>query len=120
MKNRKAQTFARIELDADSKFHRNERVMYHANALLNSQNPVSPICPINHGYQILNGLCIPIMHSKSPLLEELLKWVNHKLKADNTSTEDDNDDYCSDEDESDDELSIWIKFHNTFVNSFFI
>ena len=94
--------------------------MYHANALLNYHNSVSPICPINHRYQILNGLCIPVMHSKSPLLEELLKWVNQKLKADNTGTEDDNDDYSSDEDEFDDELSIWIKFHNTFVNSFFI
>ena len=34
MKNRKAQTFARIEPVVDSNLHRNERVMYYANVLL--------------------------------------------------------------------------------------
>ena len=48
-------------------FDRNERVMYYACVLLKFQNPTSPIYPINHGYQILNGICMPIMHSKSPL-----------------------------------------------------
>ena len=50
---RKAKNFAGIGPDVDSKFHRNDRVMYYVNVLLNFQNPTSPICSINHGYQIL-------------------------------------------------------------------
>ena len=60
------------------------------------------------------------MHSKSPLLDELAKRVNHNLQADSTDIEDDDDDYSSDEDELDDELPLWIKLHKTFVNSLFI
>ena len=60
------------------------------------------------------------MHSKSPLLDELAKRVNHNLQADNTDIEDDDDDYSSDEDELDDELPIWIRLRKTFVNSLFI
>ena len=63
---------------------------------------------------------MPIIYSKSPLLDELVKWVNHHLQTDNTATEEDDDDYSSDEDEFDAELSIWIKLHETFVNSLFI
>ena len=78
MNDRKAQTFPRIGPDVDSNFHGNERVIYYANVLLNFQNPASRICPLNHvnRYQILNGLCCPIMHSKFPLLYELVKRVN--------------------------------------------
>ena len=57
MKNKKAKTFSRIGPDVDPNFHRYERVMYYAHVLLNFQNPASPICPINYGYQIPNGLC---------------------------------------------------------------
>ena len=106
MKNREEQTFARIGPDVDSNFYRNKRVMYYANVLLNFQNPASPICSTNHGYQILKALCVSIMHSKSPLLDELAKRVNHNLQADSTGIEDDDDDYSSDEDELDDELPI--------------
>ena len=72
--------------------------MYYANVLLN--------CPIHHGYQILNELCIPIIHSKPPLLDELVKRVNRNLQADNTDIEDDDDDYSIDDNEFDDELPI--------------
>ena len=58
--------------------------MYCANVLLSFQNTVSSLCRVIHGYQILNGLCIPIMHYKSTLLDELVKQVNHNLQADNT------------------------------------
>ena len=51
-------------------------------------------------------ICMSIMDSKSPLLDELVKRVNNNLEADNTDTEDDSDDYSSDEDEFDDELFI--------------
>ena len=78
--------------------------MYYAHLLLNFQNPASPLCPINHGYQILNGLCMPIIHSKSPLPDELVKLVNHNLQADSTDPGDDDDYYYSDEDEFDDQL----------------
>ena len=84
MKNRKAQTFARTGIGLDSNFYGNERVMYYANMLLNFQHPVSSICPINHRYQILNGICMPMIHSKSPSLDEVVKRVNHNLQADNT------------------------------------
>ena len=104
MKNKKAKTFSRIGPDVDSNFLRYERVMYYAHVLLNFQNPASPICPINYGYQILNGLCVPIMHSKSALLYELVKLVNHNLQLDNIDPGDDDNDYSSDEDEFDDEL----------------
>ena len=73
--------------------------MYYAHVLLNFQSPASPICPINHGYQIVNRLCMPIMHSKSPLPDELVKRVNQNLQADDTDSEDNDDDYSSDEDE---------------------
>ena len=106
MKNRKAKALPRIGPDVDSNFHRNETVMYYAHLLLNFQNRATPLCPINHGYQVLNGLCMPIMHLKSPLPDELVKRVNHNLQADNTDPEDNDDDYSSDEDEFDDELSI--------------
>ena len=106
MKNRKAKAFARIGPDVDSDFRRNEKVMYHVHLLLNFQNPAAPVYPINYGYQILNGLCMPIMHSKSPLPDDLVKRVNHNLQADNTDPEDDDDDYSNDEDEFDDKLSV--------------
>ena len=56
MKNREAQTFARIGPDVDSNFHRTERFMQDSNVLLNFQNPALPTCPIKHGYQLLNEL----------------------------------------------------------------
>ena len=120
MRNRKAKPFARIWPDVDLSFHRNERVMYYAHVLLIFQNWASPICPINHGYQLLNGLCMPIMHSKSSLPDELVKQVNHKLQTNNPDPEDINDDYSGDEDEFDDELAMWIKHHKTFADSSFI
>ena len=50
---------------------------------------------------------LPIMHSISALLDELVKWVNHNLQLDNTDPGDDDDDYySSDENEFDDELPI--------------
>ena len=49
---------------------------------------------------------MPIMHSKSPLTDELVKQVNHKLQTNNPDPEDINDDYSGDEDEFDDELAI--------------
>ena len=63
---------------------------------------------------------MPIIYSESSFFDELVKWVNHNLQTDNTGTEDDDDDYSSDEDELDAELPIWIKLHETFVNSLFI
>ena len=47
---------------------------------------------------------MPIMYSKSPLLDELVKRVKQNLQADNADIEDDDDDYFSEEDEFDDEL----------------
>ena len=78
--------------------------MYYANVLPNFHSPASLICPINRGYQVLNELCMPIMYSKSPLLDELVKRVKQNLQADNADLEDDDDDYFSEEDEFDDEL----------------
>ena len=49
---------------------------------------------------------MPIIHSKSPLLGELVKRVNCNLQTDNTDIEDDDDDYSSDEDEFDVEVDI--------------
>lgn len=49
---------------------------------------------------------MPIMHSKSPLLDELEKRVNRNLQADNTAIEDNNASYSSDEVEFDYELPI--------------
>ena len=49
LKNRKAQTFARIVPAVDANFHRNERVTYYANVLLNVQNPAYH----QHGLQIM-------------------------------------------------------------------
>ena len=105
MKNRKAQTFSRIGPDVDSNFHRNETV--------NITNSITNMSYINHDYQILFELCMPInsermpvMHSKSVLLDELVKRVNHNLQVDNTDNEDDNHDYSSDEVEFDDEMPI--------------
>ena len=46
------------------------------------------------------------MHLKYPLFDELVKPVNHDLQADNTDTEDEDEDYSSDEDVFDDELPI--------------
>ena len=66
--------------------------MHYANVLLSFQSPASPIGLINRGYQVLNELCMPIMHSKYPLLDKLVKQINHNLQADNTGIEDDNDD----------------------------
>ena len=58
--------------------------MHYANMFLNFHNPASPLRPINHGYQILNGLCMPIMHSTSSLPDELVKGVNRILQVNNT------------------------------------
>ena len=49
---------------------------------------------------------MPIMHSKSPLLDKLVKRVNQNLQPDNTEIEDDDNVYSSNKDEFDDELSI--------------
>ena len=47
-----------------------------------------------------------MMDSKSPLLDEPVKRVNHNLQLDNTEIDDDYDDYSSNEDEFDDEFPI--------------
>ena len=60
------------------------------------------------------------MHSKSSLLDELVKRVNRNVQADHTDIEDDNGDYTSDEEEFNDGLPKWIKLHETFVHSLFI
>ena len=106
MKIRKAKSFARIGPVVGSNFHRNERFLYHTHVLLNFQNPASPICPRNNCYKILNRLCMPIVHLKSPLPDELVKRVNHNFKVDNTDPEDDDDNYSSSDNEFDDELLI--------------
>ena len=80
--------------------------MHYISVLLIFQNPASTICPVNHDYQILNGLCIPIMHSKSPVLDELAKGVDRSLQLDNSDIEYDDDDYSSDEDKFDDEQPL--------------
>ena len=49
---------------------------------------------------------MPIRHSKSPLLDKLVKRVNQNLQPDNTEIEDDDNVYSSNKDEFDDELSI--------------
>ena len=46
------------------------------------------------------------MDSKSPLLDEPVKRVNHNLQLDNTEIDDDYDDYSSYEDKFDDEVPI--------------
>ena len=46
------------------------------------------------------------MHSNFPLLDELVKRINHNLQANNTDIEDNNDNYSSDEDEFEDALPI--------------
>ena len=38
MKNRKVKTFSRVELNVNLNFHRNKRVMYDSNVLINFQN----------------------------------------------------------------------------------
>ena len=55
--------------------------MYYANALLDFQNPASPVRPINHGNQIVNGQCTAIKHLKSLLPDELVKGVSHNIQA---------------------------------------
>ena len=97
MKNKKTQTIAEARPDIDSNFCRNERVMYYAHVLLSSITNMS----YKHGYEILNGLCMP-MHLKSTSLDELVKQVNHNHQADNTNNENDDGDYSSDEDKFDD------------------
>ena len=57
------------------------------------------------------------MYSKSSLLDELVKRVKENLQADNADTEDDDDDYFSEENEFDDELPIWIKFGNSLFKT---
>ena len=49
-------------------------------------------------------MCCIIMHSKSSLLDELVKRVNRNVQADHTDIEDDNGDYSSDEEEFNDGL----------------
>ena len=49
-------------------------------------------------------MCCIIMHSKSSLLDELVKRVNRNVQADHTDIEDDNGDYTSDEEEFNDGL----------------
>ena len=46
------------------------------------------------------------MDSKSPLLDEPVKRVNHSYQLDNTEIDDDYDDYSSNEDEFDNEVPI--------------
>ena len=58
---------------------------------------------------------MPIIHSKPPLLGELVKRVNCNLQTDNTDIEDDDDDYSSDEDEFDVEVDIWMKLQETYL-----
>ena len=81
--------------------------MYYTNVLLNFQSPATPICPTNCGYQILNGLYMPIMHLNYSLHDYLVKPVNHNLQVNNTNIEQEDDDYSRDE--FDDELTTSIR-----------
>ena len=57
---------------------------------------------------------------KSLLPDELIKRVNPNFLVDNKDPGNNDDDYSNDEDKFDGELPIWIKLHETFVNSLFI
>ena len=91
MKFKKAKSLARIGPDDDSNSLRNKRVLYEINILLNFQSPDGPPSPLDHGYYLINGLCVPIMYTKPSLPNNLAS----QLTIDN-SYNDENSDYSTD------------------------
>ena len=107
MKTKKVKSIARIGPDEDSNTHRNDRVMYHVNVLLNFRNPSAPPNPTNHGYFILNGLCLPIMNTMASLPDELATcMMSHgEINSDPDVTESE-ESISSSDDDIDDNLDI--------------
>ena len=95
-------------MDDDSNTQRNKRVIYHATVLLNFQDPAGPPNPLNHGYNISNGLCVPIMYTKPPLPDELAQSMTLSLNiTDSGGNESDSDESGTSSDEDiDDGLDI--------------
>ena len=97
MKSKKAKSIARLGPDTNSNFHRNERVMYHVNNLLNFMDPCQPPDPLeSNGYFIQNNLCQPIMSSLPPLPENLMMATYIPADVDHSDSND--SDIESDED----------------------
>ena len=47
--------------------HRSKRVIYQCNVMLNFQKPDAPPNPLDQGYTISNGCCLPRMYEKPAL-----------------------------------------------------
>ena len=71
-KKKKSKTAKSLARDGSNTLG-NKRPIYHSDVLLNFRNPEASPNPANHGYTKANGLCLPIMSTKPPLLDELVK-----------------------------------------------
>ena len=92
MKSKKAKSLARLGPDEDSNAQRNKRVLYQSNIFLNFQSPDSPPNPLDNGYCIHNGLCVPLMYTRPSLPKNLIADISFN----NEYVNDENSDYSTD------------------------
>jgi len=91
-KSKKAKSLARLGPDEDSNAQRNKRVLYQSNIFLNFQSPDSPPYPLDNGYCIHNGLCVPLMYTRPSFPKNLIADISFK----NEYVNDENSDYSTD------------------------
>ena len=81
--------------------------MYHTKVLLSFRRSAAPPNPRNHGYYILNGLCLPILSTMQALPDELDRDVKSHIVTDgNTDDTDSEESIVSSDDGIDDGLDI--------------
>ena len=102
MKTKKAKSLARVGPDDDSNIQRNKRVKYHTNVFLHFQDPSPP--PTNHGYTVTNGLCLPMMYTKSPMPDEIARITSQNVIDSEANDSDSDESIASSDEDIDDGL----------------
>ena len=79
----------RLPPDKDSHQLRSKRVNYQSYIYLSYSKPDPPPSPLAHGWQVIDGKCIPIQHSKPQMPDDL--FVKPCESEDEVYTSDDSE-----------------------------
>ena len=86
----KRKSTLRIPPDADSHKMKVTRANYQAFIWLNYMNPDAPPSPLQHGWTLIDGKCLPMRYSK-PALPRCLRDVATNSNNEESDTDSDND-----------------------------
>ena len=90
-KKKNKKTLARIGPDKVSNEWRTKRILYQIDVMESFQSREEPGSPLNHGYQLQDGFCIPITNTDSALPKSLTDMHTREAHKENTDSEQDSD-----------------------------